>query len=179
MTNTNTNIDSSVDIHANSHDDSDDYLDQQNSVSASIDSAEVTETADSESNLEVNFLDDEDIASEAAVPTADNKQAHDESPEPQVKKVDIVIAGNTYQIYCPINEEEALRSAVYVINNSVLDIKAQAPNLTQENLLVLCCLNLQEKIHAQQKDVEQRHHTAEQSEMLVNKIIEDAESVLL
>ena len=168
MTNAHNNVD------ANSHHDSNDQLNPQNSITASA------EIAVSESSVDSSSLDNHNADNqEAVVSTTEINQSYNEAPEPQMKKVDIVIAGNTYQIYCPINEEEALRSAVYVINNSVLDIKAQAPNLTQENLLVLCCLNLQEKIHTQQKDVEQHHHNTEQSEMLLNKIIEDADSVLL
>lgn len=167
MTNPNNNANSNIDIN--------DHIDSQISEN---NSAETPENDDSK--LTLNSNDNQDLdTQELEASTTESDQADDETPEPQMKKVDIVIAGNTYQIYCPINEEEALRSAVYVINNAVLDIKEQAPNLSQENLLVLCCLNLQEKIHNQQKDVEQHYHNAEQSEMLLNKIIEDAESVLL
>lgn len=167
MTNPNNNANSNIDIN--------DHIDSQISADNSSESPE-----NDDSNLILNSNDNQDLDSqELEASTTESDQADDETPEPQMKKVDIVIAGNTYQIYCPINEEEALRSAVYVINNAVLDIKEQAPNLSQENLLVLCCLNLQEKIHNQQKDVEQHYHNAEQSEMLLNKIIEDAESVLL
>ena len=174
MTDTNTNTNSNPDIN--------DHLEPQISENILADSVEITETADSE--LTLNSNDSQVLGShdsdnqELEANTTETDQAN-ETLEPQMKKVDIVIAGNTYPIYCPINEEEALRSAVYVINNSVLDLKEQAPNLTQENLLVLCCLNLQEKIHSQQKDVEQHYHNAEQSEMLLNKIIDDADSVLL
>lgn len=167
MTNPNNNANSNIDIN--------DHIDSQISANNSAESPE-----NDDSNLTLNSNDNQDLdTQELEASTTESDQADDETPEPQMKKVDIVIAGNTYQIYCPINEEEALRSAVYVINNAVLDIKEQAPNLSQENLLVLCCLNLQEKIHNQQKDVEQHYHNAEQSEMLLNKIIEDAESVLL
>lgn len=175
MTNPNNNANSNIDIN--------DHIDSQISKNNSADSVETSENDNAELTLNSNdnqYLDSQELDSqELEASTTESDQADDETPEPQMKKVDIVIAGNTYQIYCPINEEEALRSAVYVINNAVLDIKEQAPNLSQENLLVLCCLNLQEKIHNQQKDVEQHYHNAEQSEMLLNKIIEDAESVLL
>lgn len=97
---------------------------------------------------------------------------------PAMKKVDIVIAGVTYQIYCPVNEEEELRSAVYFINNAVLDTKKAAPSLGQENLLVLCCLNLFEKMHSQQKIDENRRYEAEKAALLLNKIVLDAQSIL-
>ncbi|MEC5209396.1 cell division protein ZapA [Psychrobacter sp. PL15] len=100
------------------------------------------------------------------------------TPEPQMKKVDIAIAGITYQIYCPINEEQELRSAVYYINNFVLDIKREAPNLSQENLLVLCCLNLYEKISAHEKTSDTHQNESKQSEALLSKIMQDAQSIL-
>ena len=124
MTDTNNNANSNIDIN--------DHIDPQISANHSADSIETPENDIAE--LTLNSNDNQEL--EAS--TTESSQADDETPEPQMKKVDIVIAGNTYQIYCPINEEEALRSAVYVINNAVLDIKAQAPNLSQENLLVLC-----------------------------------------
>ncbi|WP_201527366.1 MULTISPECIES: cell division protein ZapA [Psychrobacter] len=110
--------------------------------------------------------------------TSDVSKKATEDQKPQMKKVDIVIAGVTYQIYCPINEEEELRSAVYYINNFVLDIKQEAPNLPQENLLVLCCLNLYEKIHSQNKTDADHRHKTEQSVALLNKIMQDAQSIL-
>lgn len=106
------------------------------------------------------------------------KQAAAKNDAPQMKKVDIAIAGITYQIFCPINEEQELRSAVYYINNSVLDIKREAPNLGQENLLVLCCLNLYEQIHAHKKASEDQHNESKQSEALLSKIMNDAQSIL-
>ena len=96
----------------------------------------------------------------------------------KMKKVDIVIAGVTYPIFCPVHEEEELRSAVYHINNSALDIKKAAPNLTQENLLVLCCLNLYETINSNKKSENKRRNDNGKTEALINKIMQDAQSIL-
>jgi len=98
--------------------------------------------------------------------------------EPQIKKVDIAIAGVTYPIYCPVHEQEELMSAVSYINNHALDLKKEAPSLSQESLLVLCCLNLYEKIHANQRSDEDRMQQSKQSEALLNKIMKDAHSIL-
>lgn len=100
------------------------------------------------------------------------------SPEPQIKKVDIAIAGVTYPIFCPVHEQEELLSAVSYINNYALDLKRDAPSLSQESLLVLCCLNLYEKIHANQRSDEDRLQKDKQSEALLNKIMKDAHSIL-
>ena len=100
------------------------------------------------------------------------------TPEPQIKKVDVAIAGVTYPIYCPVHEQEELHSAVSYINNYALDLKRDAPSLSQESLLVLCCLNLYEKIHANQRNEEDRLQQSKQSEALINKIMKDAHSIL-
>ena len=100
------------------------------------------------------------------------------APEPQIKKVDVAIAGVTYPIYCPVHEQEELHSAVSYINNYALDLKRDAPILSQESLLVLCCLNLYEKIHANQRSEEDRLQQSKQSEALLNKIMKDAHSIL-
>ena len=100
-----------------------------------------------------------------------------EPAPPEMKKTDIVIAGITYQIYCPIDGEEELRSAVYSINNFVLDIKKQSPKLSQENLLLLCCLNLSEQLHSQQATEDSRRQDHEQSMALLQKIVKDAQSI--
>ncbi|MGP5495197.1 cell division protein ZapA [Psychrobacter celer] len=111
-------------------------------------------------------------------PTTAGTTSKPVTPESQVKKVDIVIAGVTYPIYCPIHEQEELLSAVSYINNYALDLRREAPSLSQESLLVLCCLNLYEKIHANQRSEEDRLQQDKQSEALLNKIMKDAQSIL-
>ncbi|WP_350560100.1 cell division protein ZapA [Psychrobacter sp. CAL346-MNA-CIBAN-0220] len=98
--------------------------------------------------------------------------------KPQVKKVVVVIAGHNYNIFCPVHEEAELRSAVFYINNFVLDTKREAPNLGQESLLLLSCLNLYEKINTQQKADETHRHETEQAVALLSKIMKDAQSIL-
>ncbi len=107
-----------------------------------------------------------------------NTSAKPAASKPQMKKVDIVIAGVTYQIYCPADEEAELRSAVYYINDFLLNIKKDAPNLSQENLLVLCCLNLYEKIHAHKKTDDETAQASKQAEALLSKIMKDTQSIL-
>lgn len=98
--------------------------------------------------------------------------------EPEVKKFDIVIAGMSYAVFCPVDEEEELRAAEYYINNFTSNIKKDAPNLNQENLLVLSCLSLFEKINDQKKAETERRQQSKQTESLLNKIMQDAHSML-
>ena len=107
-----------------------------------------------------------------------SSQANGKAAEPQIKKVDIAIAGVTYPIFCPVHEQEELLSAVSYINNYALDLKRDAPSLSQESILVLCCLNLYEKIHANQRSDEDRLQKDKQSQALLNKIMKDAHSIL-
>ena len=100
------------------------------------------------------------------------------APEPQIKKVDIAIAGVTYPIYCPVHEQEELRSAVSYINDYALNLKRDAPSLSQESLLVLCCLDLYEKIQTHERNEEDRGQQDKQSVALLNKVIQDAHSIL-
>jgi len=97
---------------------------------------------------------------------------------PQIKTVDIAIAGVNYPIRCPEHEQEELQSAVSYINNYTLDLKKEAPNLSQESLLVLCCLDLYDKIHANERNNEDRRQQDMQSKALLNKIMKDAHSIL-
>lgn len=100
------------------------------------------------------------------------------APQPQIKKVDIAIAGVSYPIYCPVHEQEELYAAVSYINDYALNLKRDAPSLSQESLLVLCCLNLYEKIHVNQRSDEDRLQQDKQSEALLNKVMKDAHSIL-
>lgn len=113
---------------------------------------------------------------EAKKPAASAKPT--KAPEPQVKKVDIAITGVNYNIFCPVHEEEELRSAVHYINSFAQDIKKNAPGLSQENLLVLTCLNLYEKIHAHKKTDDDQRHQSEQADALLSKVMKDAQSIL-
>ncbi|MDN3397496.1 cell division protein ZapA [Psychrobacter sp. APC 3426] len=136
-----------------------------------------TKSADKQSQS--NQLQSTSSKTQQVTSTATNASSTVAKPaEPQIKKVDVAIAGVTYPIYCPVHEQEELHSAVSYINNYALDLKRDAPSLSQESILVLCCLNLYEKIHANQRNEEDRLQQDKQSEALINKIMKDAQSIL-
>jgi len=119
----------------------------------------------------------------AAKPVAEpqNKKPEHKQPEikkPESKKIDIVIAGASYPIFCPADEEQELRAAEKFINDFATNIKKDAPKLNQENLLVLSCLNLYEQINAHKKSEAERQQQSKQNEQLLNKIMQEAQSVL-
>ena len=161
-------VDSQKPMPNNSNTDSSN-TNSNNANSASANSASANSTTTNNSTVNSSTVN-----SSAARPAAKAASA----PEPQIKKVDVAIAGVTYPIYCPVHEQEELHSAVSYINNYALDLKRDAPSLSQESLLVLCCLNLYEKIHANQRSEEDRLQQSKQSEALLNKIMKDAHSIL-
>ena len=148
--------------------------DSSNTNSNNANSASANSASANSTNTNSTNTDSSTVNSSAARPAAKAASA----PEPQIKKVDVAIAGVTYPIYCPVHEQEELHSAVSYINNYALDLKRDAPSLSQESLLVLCCLNLYEKIHANQRSEEDRLQQSKQSEALLNKIMKDAHSIL-
>ena len=145
-----------------------------NTDSSNTNSNNANSASANSTNTNSTNTDSSTVNSSAARPAAKTASA----PEPQIKKVDVAIAGVTYPIYCPVHEQEELHSAVSYINNYALDLKRDAPSLSQESLLVLCCLNLYEKIHANQRSEEDRLQQSKQSEALLNKIMKDAHSIL-
>ncbi len=148
--------------------------DSSNTNSNNANSNNANSASANSTNTNSTNTDSSTVNSSAARPAAKAASA----PEPQIKKVDVAIAGVTYPIYCPVHEQEELHSAVSYINNYALDLKRDAPSLSQESLLVLCCLNLYEKIHANQRSEEDRLQQSKQSEALLNKIMKDAHSIL-
>lgn len=145
-----------------------------NTDSSNTNSNNANSASANSTNTNNSTVNSSTVNSSAARPAAKPTS----TPEPQIKKVDVAIAGVTYPIYCPVHEQEELHSAVSYINNYALDLKRDAPSLSQESLLVLCCLNLYEKIHANQRSEEDRLQQSKQSEALLNKIMKDAHSIL-
>ena len=114
-----------------------------------------------------------------SAPLADDKSNKSaKTVEPQNKMLTITIADSNYRIFCPVNEQEELQTAVQYINNFVLGIKKNAPKLSQEDLLVLSCLNLYEKINDNKKSETARMQQNNQAEILLNKVLADAKSIL-
>lgn len=95
-----------------------------------------------------------------------------------MKKVDINISGKSYPINCPDDEVDKLYAASNFINEFIDNLRTQAPHLSYENLLVLCCLNLYEKINEQEEQGQSIAANSQQAEALLDKIINDTKSML-
>lgn len=109
----------------------------------------------------------------------DTKTTEASQAKPVVTKtVNIVITGVTYPINCPEDEEDGLNAAAAYINNFIGDIRKEAPTLTHENLLVLTCLNLYERISQFEASEKTQKMQDQRVRTLLNKITKDAKSVL-
>jgi cell division protein ZapA len=98
--------------------------------------------------------------------------------EIQFKKVAIAIAGKTYYVNCPANEEASLQASVSYINNFALSLKSDMPRIGQEDLLVLCCLNLYEKLQEQKTSNTNERLVSQEADTLLEKIIKDAKTMI-
>ncbi len=96
----------------------------------------------------------------------------------EMKTVDVTISGATYPINCPVDEIEELEKAVLYINHFIREIRKDAPTLSHENLLVLCCLNIYEEMKQQKNTQASIRQNDKQMRSLIDKITQDAKSIL-
>lgn len=107
-----------------------------------------------------------------------NSVPADVTKSDEIKTVNVVISGATYPVNCPASEQPALEKAARYINNFITDLRKDAPTLSHENLLVLCCLNLFEKIDQQASKEKSQSIQEQRMRILLDKISKDAQSVL-
>lgn len=89
-------------------------------------------------------------------------------------RVDIQVAGISYPINCKPTEVEKLQQVASQINQRLKEIKQAAGNLSQEKLLVLCCLSLCDELTIAKQDEAQ----LQQSRRLISQMITDAKQAL-
>ena len=97
--------------------------------------------------------------------------------EPEFATVNISILSKDYTINCPVGEEYELFEASDFINNFIEDLRSQAPHLLHENLLVLCCLNLYEKLQQSKNAATEVEKGMDQANQLIERMIEDMQLV--
>ncbi|PNK61280.1 cell division protein ZapA [Psychrobacter sp. FDAARGOS_221] len=107
--------------------------------------------------------------------------SEDDSDAIEYTTVNINILGRSYNINCPVGEEQELALATNHINDFIGNIRDQAPQVGYENLLVLCCLDLFGKVQQASKtaDASALEHstTAEHANQLIEKMIEEMQAI--
>lgn len=98
------------------------------------------------------------------------------STETKIAHVDLNIAGTPHRISCPVNEIDNLKKTTDLLNKNLrqLRIDIAGANPSNEELLVLHCLDLYDQIRELQeakKDLtEQEYHAT----VLINKLLKTA-----
>lgn len=94
--------------------------------------------------------------------------------------VDISIAGTPHRISCPIDEVETLNRSAARLNDSLRDIRRgiSTKSPTNEELLVLHCLELYDQINELKISKENAAIERERAEVLIDKLIKTAKAIV-
>ncbi len=94
--------------------------------------------------------------------------------------VDLSIAGTSHRITCPADEVAQLEQAGARINDKIRELRRaiKGKNPTNEELLVLVCLELYDQCQALKSERERQLLDNERAQVLIEKITKDARSVL-
>lgn len=94
--------------------------------------------------------------------------------------VDLSIAGTSHRITCPADEVVQLEQAGAHINDKIRELRRaiKGKNPTNEELLVLVCLELHDQCQSLKSERERQLLDNERAQVLIDKITKDARSVL-
>lgn len=117
------------------------------------------------------------------VPPPKSNQVIDEpvlSAVPAFKAINLNIAGTNHRINCPIDELAQLERAGEFINDKIREIRhdTKGKNLSNEELLVLICLELYDSQESLRVERRNQLSDNERARALIEKINENARSVL-
>ncbi|STY90931.1 cell division protein ZapA [Moraxella bovis] len=112
-------------------------------------------------------------------PKAPTKPA-DKADKPSFKAVDLSIAGSSHRITCPVDEVAQLEQAGAYINDKIRELRraVKGKNPSNEELLVLTCLELYDQCQTLKNDRKNQLLDSERAKALIEKITKDARSVL-
>lgn len=112
-------------------------------------------------------------------PKAPTKPA-DKADKPSFKAVDLSIAGSSHRITCPVDEVAQLEQAGAYINDKIRELRraVKGKNPSNEELLVLTCLELYDQCQSLKNDRKNQLLDSERAKALIEKITKDARSVL-
>lgn len=104
----------------------------------------------------------------------------DKADKPSFKAVDLSIAGSSHRITCPVDEVAQLEQAGAYINDKIRELRraVKGKNPSNEELLVLTCLELYDQCQSLKNDRKNQLLDNERAKALIEKITKDARSVL-
>lgn len=99
--------------------------------------------------------------------------------KPTFQKVDIVIAGTTHRINCPTDKAQTLLGNAETINNNLRDMRKNVvgKSPTNEELLVLHCLELYDTIKAMSGEVDSATSQTQTLNTALDKLIADVNRI--
>lgn len=100
--------------------------------------------------------------------------------KPALKSVDISVAGTPHRIICPSDEVQHVEQASKFINDKIREIRngTTGKNPTNEELLVLTCLELYDQLQQLKADRQIHLIENERAKTLIDRMTKDARSVL-
>lgn len=118
--------------------------------------------------------------SQASSDTLATPNITEPAQKPTLQTVNINIAGTTHRITCPSNEVANLEKSAEYLNKKILDlrqaIKSRNPN--NEDLLVLICLEMHDKLSELQHQQSLGEQMRQQEQALLDNILQEAQSIL-
>lgn len=96
------------------------------------------------------------------------------------RAVDISIAGTPHRIVSPVDAIKNLESAAEHINQKIRDLRREIKNKnpSNEEFLVLVCLEMYDQIQALQKQLGEKEALQKQAQLLIEKIGKEARTML-
>lgn len=100
--------------------------------------------------------------------------------KPDFVRVDLSIAGTPHRISCPSSEVATVNKNADRLNESLREIRRSvgSKNPTNEELLVLHCLELYDQISDLKRQIQDGQIHNERSNALLDKLIKDAQSMI-
>lgn len=133
-------------------------------------------------NTDNNQRSSENTPPQAKTPEslAEDTKVSEKQPKQTFLPVDINIAGTPHRITCPADEIKTLEESVLQINNKIRNIRQdiKGKTLTNEELLVLTCLELYDEIRSLQDTNANLDAETDRAMVLIEKMIKDAKSAL-
>lgn len=135
----------------------------------------------------LKFSQENKRAAQSAAANTPQSNAHTTKSEPaQINAapafvaVTVEIAGTSHHINCPSDEIKNLETAATYIDDKVCTLRQnfKSKNLSNEELLVLTCLELHDQLTTLQAKQRINNEEWQQNQLLLSEIIKDAQSIL-
>lgn len=115
-----------------------------------------------------------------STPTPAPIKAAESQKTSDIVRVDLSIAGTPHRISCPSSEVATVNKNADRLNDNLRDIRRSvgSKNPTNEELLVLHCLELYDQLHDLKRQLQDKNMNNERSQALLDKLIKDTQAMV-